>query len=75
MGTNGVSAPAQLPPVVIPKRGGQSANEPIKCLVYNDPFSCPPARSGGRDDRREPDIEYSPLPGNVKNYSKFRLYI
>jgi nitrite reductase (NAD(P)H) len=39
VGANEVTAPAQLPPVVTPKRGGRSANEPIKCLVYNDPFS------------------------------------
>ena len=31
--------PAQLPPAVILKRGGRSANELIKCLVYNDPLS------------------------------------
>uniref|UniRef100_Q9UVH8 Nitrite reductase [NAD(P)H] n=1 Tax=Hebeloma cylindrosporum TaxID=76867 RepID=Q9UVH8_HEBCY len=24
---------------LIPKRGGRNGNEPIKCLVYNDPFS------------------------------------
>jgi nitrite reductase (NAD(P)H) len=39
VGAPGVTAPAQPPPLVIPKRGGRSADEPIKCLVYNDPFS------------------------------------
>jgi len=38
VGSNAVPAPAQLPPVDVPKRGGRSANEPIRCLVYNDPF-------------------------------------
>ena len=39
VGANEVTSPAQVPSVVVPKRGGRSANEPIKCLVYNDPFS------------------------------------
>jgi len=38
VGSSGVTAPVQPPPVDVPKRGGRSANEPIKCLVYNDPF-------------------------------------
>jgi nitrite reductase (NAD(P)H) len=34
--TGRTNAPAQLPPVVIPKREGRSANERIKSLVYDN---------------------------------------
>jgi len=40
MAAKGTVAPTPSPAsVVSTKRGGRSANEPIKCLVYNDPFS------------------------------------
>jgi nitrite reductase (NAD(P)H) len=41
VGANGVNeaVPAPPPAPVAPTKRGRSGNEPIKCLVYNDPFS------------------------------------